>query len=83
MRGHDRRHARSRAAQAAIPVTAFIPAVGDMPGKPRAAPGDIVAAMSGKTIEVLNTDAEGRLILADALVYARRQAAPIWWMPPP
>jgi leucyl aminopeptidase len=36
-------------------------------------PGDIVTALSGKTIEVLNTDAEGRLILADALTYANRQ----------
>src|ERR1044071_99360 len=44
-----------------------------MPGSRAQRPGDIVAAMSGKTIEVINTDAEGRLILADALVYARRQ----------
>ena len=38
-------------------------------------PGDIVTALSGKTIEVLNTDAEGRLILADALTYANRNGA--------
>jgi leucyl aminopeptidase len=57
----------------AIPVTAFIPCVENMPGSRAQRPGDIVAAMSGKTIEVINTDAEGRLILADALVYARRQ----------
>ena len=38
-------------------------------------PGDIVTALSGKTIEVLNTDAEGRLILADALTYAKRNGA--------
>ncbi len=44
-----------------------------MPGSRAQRPGDIVTAMSGKTIEVLNTDAEGRLILADALVYARQQ----------
>jgi leucyl aminopeptidase len=57
----------------ALPVTAFIPCVENMPGGRAQRPGDIVAAMSGKTIEVINTDAEGRLILADALVYARRQ----------
>ena len=57
----------------AIPVTAFIPAVENMPGSRAQRPGDIVTAMSGKTIEVINTDAEGRLILADALCYARKQ----------
>jgi leucyl aminopeptidase len=57
----------------AIPVTAFIPCVENMPGSRAQRPGDIVAAMSGKTIEVINTDAEGRLILADALCYARQQ----------
>jgi leucyl aminopeptidase len=56
-----------------IPVTAFIPAVENMPGSRAQRPGDIVTAMNGKTIEVINTDAEGRLILADALTYARRQ----------
>ena len=57
----------------AIPVTAFIPAVENMPGSRAQRPGDIVTSMSGKTIEVINTDAEGRLILADALHYARLQ----------
>jgi leucyl aminopeptidase len=56
-----------------LPVTAFIPCVENMPGSRAQRPGDIVTAMSGKTIEVINTDAEGRLILADALTYARRQ----------
>ncbi len=56
-----------------IPVSAYIPAVENMPGSRAQRPGDIVTAMSGKTIEVINTDAEGRLILADALTYARRQ----------
>jgi leucyl aminopeptidase len=56
----------------AIPVTALIPAVENMPGSRAQRPGDIVTALSGKTIEVINTDAEGRLILADALAYARR-----------
>ena len=59
--------------KAAIPITAFIPCVENMPGSRAQRPGDIVTAMSGKTIEVINTDAEGRLILADALTYARRQ----------
>ena len=57
----------------AIPVTAFVPCVENMPGSRAVRPGDIVTAMSGKTIEVINTDAEGRLILADALHYARQQ----------
>jgi leucyl aminopeptidase len=55
-----------------IPVTALIPAVENMTGSRAQRPGDIVTSLSGKTIEVLNTDAEGRLILADALTYARR-----------
>jgi len=59
--------------QPALAVTAFIPCVENMPGSRAQRPGDIVVAMSGKTIEVINTDAEGRLILADALTYARRQ----------
>jgi len=54
-----------------IPVTALIPAVENMPGSRAQRPGDIVTSLSGKTIEVINTDAEGRLILADALTYAR------------
>jgi leucyl aminopeptidase len=55
-----------------IPVTAVIPAVENMPGSRAQRPGDIVTSLSGMTIEVINTDAEGRLILADALTYARR-----------
>jgi leucyl aminopeptidase len=55
-----------------IPVTALVPAVENMPGGKAQRPGDIVKSLSGKTIEVLNTDAEGRLILIDALTYAQR-----------
>jgi leucyl aminopeptidase len=55
-----------------IAVTALIPAVENMPGSRAQRPGDIVTSLSGKTIEVINTDAEGRLILADALTYAKR-----------
>ena len=53
-------------------VVGILPAVENMPGGRAQRPGDVVRSMSGKTIEVLNTDAEGRLILADALHYARR-----------
>jgi len=56
----------------AIPVTALVPAVENMVGSKAQRPGDIVTSLSGKTIEVLNTDAEGRLILVDALTYAQR-----------
>lgn len=59
----------------AIPVTAYVPAVENMLGGDAQRPGDIVTALSGKTVEVLNTDAEGRLILADAITYANRQGA--------
>jgi leucyl aminopeptidase len=55
-----------------IPVTALIPAVENMPGDKAQRPGDIVTSFSGKTIEVINTDAEGRLILADAITYAQK-----------
>ncbi len=57
----------------AVPVTAVIPSVENMPGHHAQRPGDVVHTMSGKTVEVLNTDAEGRLILADALTYAKQQ----------
>ncbi len=56
----------------AIPVTALIPTVENMPGSRAQRPGDIVTSLNGKTVEVLNTDAEGRLILIDALTYALR-----------
>jgi leucyl aminopeptidase len=55
-----------------IPVIAVIPATENMPGGRAQKPGDVQVAMSGKTIEVINTDAEGRLILADAITYARQ-----------
>ncbi len=55
-----------------IAVTGVIPTVENMLGPKAQRPGDIVTTMSGKTIEVLNTDAEGRLILADALTYAKK-----------
>jgi len=59
----------------AINVTAFVPATENLPSGTALKPGDIISAMNGKTIEVLNTDAEGRLILADALSYAVKTGA--------
>jgi leucyl aminopeptidase len=61
------------AADLKLPVNlvALIPAVENMPGARSYRPGDIVTTVDGKTIEVLNTDAEGRIILADAVAHAR------------
>ena len=53
-------------------VVALVPAVENMPSGSSYRPNDLLRTMSGKTIEVLNTDAEGRVILADALTYAKR-----------
>lgn len=53
-----------------INVTAIVPATENLPGGRALKPGDVLKASNGKTIEVVNTDAEGRLILADALSYA-------------
>jgi leucyl aminopeptidase len=55
-----------------IDLTVIVPATENMPGGNASRPGDIVSSMSGQTIEILNTDAEGRLILCDALTYAER-----------
>ena len=55
-----------------INVTAIIPATENLPSGTALKPGDVLKAMNGKTIEVISTDAEGRLILADALSYARK-----------
>jgi leucyl aminopeptidase len=57
------------------PVMAVAPMVENMPGGRAQRPGDVVTAMNGKTIEITNTDAEGRLILADALHWAETQGA--------
>ncbi|MFZ3044123.1 MAG: leucyl aminopeptidase [Minisyncoccia bacterium] len=53
-------------------IIGLIPAVENMPGNTAVRPGDILKSLSGKTIEVTDTDAEGRVILADALTYAKR-----------
>ena len=54
------------------PLVAVAPAVENMPGSHSTRPGDVIKAMNGKTVDVLNTDAEGRLILGDAMTYAER-----------
>jgi leucyl aminopeptidase len=57
---------------ASVNFVGIIPAVENMPDGAASRPGDIVTSMSGKTIEILNTDAEGRLILCDALTYCEK-----------
>jgi leucyl aminopeptidase len=59
----------------AIPVMGVIPCAENLPSGKATKPGDVVRAMTGKTIEVINTDAEGRLVLADAIAYARKLGA--------
>jgi leucyl aminopeptidase len=58
----------------AVRVVGIVPAAENMPGGRAIRPGDVVRGASGTTVEVNNTDAEGRLILADALLYARERA---------
>lgn len=64
-------------AELSLPLTvlAVVAAAENMPGSRSFRPGDILTAMNGKTIEVTSTDCEGRLVLADALCYARREGA--------
>ena len=57
------------------PLLAVAPAVENMPGPHSTRPGDVVKALNGKWVDITNTDAEGRLILADALIYAERLGA--------
>ncbi len=57
------------------PLLALAPAVENMPGPHSTRPGDIVTALNGKKVDVMNTDAEGRLILGDAMTYAERLGA--------
>lgn len=59
------------------PIIGLIPCTENMPGGNATRPGDVVTGMSGKTIEILNTDAEGRLILCDALTYAQKNWKPL------
>lgn len=59
-----------------INIVGIIPSVENMPGGEAYRPGDIIKLYNGKTAEILNTDAEGRLILADALAYGEKQYSP-------
>jgi leucyl aminopeptidase len=58
-----------------IPVLGVVPCAENLPSGRATKPGDVVRAMTGKTIEVINTDAEGRLILADAIAYSKKLGA--------
>ena len=58
--------------QLPLHVIALVPATDNRPGENAYVPGDVITMMSGKTVEVLNTDAEGRMILGDALQWAKR-----------
>jgi leucyl aminopeptidase len=58
--------------KAPVNVIGLVPACENMPGGGATRPGDVVTSMSGQSVEILNTDAEGRLILCDALSYAER-----------
>ncbi len=58
--------------QPPLNVVAIIPACENMPGGRATRPGDIIKSLSGQTVEIINTDAEGRLILCDAITYAKR-----------
>lgn len=60
-----------------VNVLAVIPATENLPGGSACKPGDVLTAMNGKTIEVVNTDAEGRVVLADALAYAVKEGAAV------
>ena len=64
------------ARKAKVNVVGIVAAVENMPSGTAQRPGDIVTSMSGQTIEVINTDAEGRLVLADALWYCQEQFKP-------
>jgi leucyl aminopeptidase len=61
--------------QPEVNVLAIAPCTENMPGGTATKPGDVVYAMDGQSIEILNTDAEGRLVLADGMAYARRERA--------
>lgn len=73
---HALRHGGLQGAADRTRIVGLIPSTENMPGSSAQKPGDVVRAMDGHTIEVLNTDAEGRLILADAIAYARKHYRP-------
>jgi leucyl aminopeptidase len=65
-----------RALQVGVQVTCLVPMAENMPGGDATRPGDVITHFGGRTSEVLNTDAEGRLVLADAIAYATTQLRP-------
>jgi leucyl aminopeptidase len=65
-----------KAAGVRVPVTGVVAAAENMPGASALRPGDVIRHYGGRTVEVFNTDAEGRLVLADALAYADEQLGP-------
>jgi len=60
------------ALQLPIHLVGMLPATENLPGGTATKPGDVVKSLSGKTVEIINTDAEGRLVIADAIAYAKR-----------
>ncbi len=76
-RRRDRPDAALAARKAKVNAVGVVGLVENMPAGNAQRPGDIVTSMSGQTIEVLNTDAEGRLVLADALWYAQENFKPV------
>jgi leucyl aminopeptidase len=58
--------------QLPVHIVGILPATENLPGGSATKPGDVVKSLSGKTIEIINTDAEGRLVVADAIAYAKR-----------
>ncbi len=68
--------AAAKALQLPVHLVAVLPATENMPSGSATKPGDIVKAYDGKTIEILNTDAEGRLVLADALAFIAKEHTP-------
>ena len=62
----------SAVAELGLPINGIVPATENMPSGDATNPGDIFTSMSGQTVEVLNTDAEGRLILCDAITYSKK-----------
>ena len=75
---HAIRDGGMKGARGKVRVVGLVPSSENMPGSQAQRPGDVVTACDGTTIEVLNTDAEGRLILADALAYAKKSYKPDW-----
>ncbi len=59
-----------------LEIIGIVPAVENMPGSKAYKPGDVIRSMAGKSVEVINTDAEGRMILIDALTYAQKEYKP-------